>query len=61
LHTESNAHRFGRLGNAGARRFFESLLVLLLAAVVLLQISRRLTVPSPAMLAATGVLAAGQA
>ncbi len=35
--------------------FFESLLVLLLAAVLLLQVSRRLTVPYPTMLAAAGV------
>jgi monovalent cation/hydrogen antiporter len=38
--------------------FFESLLVLLLAAVVLLQISRRLSLPYPAMLAAAGVAVA---
>jgi monovalent cation/hydrogen antiporter len=38
--------------------FFESLLVLLLAAIVLLQISRRLSLPYPAMLAAAGVAVA---
>ena len=38
--------------------FFESLLILLLAAVVLLQISRRLSLPYPAMLAAAGVAVA---
>ncbi len=38
--------------------FFESLLVLLLAAIVLLQISRRLLLPYPAMLAAAGVFVA---
>ncbi len=38
--------------------FFESLLVLLLAAVFLLQVSRRLAVPYPAMLATAGVLVA---
>ena len=38
--------------------FFESLLVLLLAAIVLLQISRRLTLPYPAILAAAGVAVA---
>ena len=36
-------------------RFFESLLVLLAAAVLLLQVSRRLKVPYPTMLAAAGV------
>jgi NhaP-type Na+/H+ or K+/H+ antiporter len=35
--------------------FFESLLVLLLAAILLLQVSRRLAIPYPAMLAAAGV------
>ncbi|WP_419805334.1 cation:proton antiporter [Terriglobus sp.] len=35
--------------------FFESLLVLLFAAVVLLQVARRLRLPYPAMLAAAGV------
>ncbi|UAK24092.1 cation:proton antiporter [Sphingomonas nostoxanthinifaciens] len=35
--------------------FFESLLALLLAAIVLLQASRRLSLPYPAMLAAAGV------
>lgn len=35
--------------------FFESLLVLLLAAVVLLQVARRLSLPYPAMLAVAGV------
>jgi monovalent cation/hydrogen antiporter len=38
--------------------FFESLLVLLFAAVVLLQISRRLSLPYPAMLATAGVAVA---
>ncbi|HSU30554.1 MAG TPA: cation:proton antiporter [Bryobacteraceae bacterium] len=38
--------------------FFESLLVLLLAAIVLLQISRRLSLPYPAMLATAGVAVA---
>jgi monovalent cation/hydrogen antiporter len=38
--------------------FFESLLVLLLAAIVLLQISRRLSIPYPAMLATAGVAVA---
>ena len=38
--------------------FFESLLVLLLAAIVLLQIARRLRLPYPAMLAAAGVIVA---
>jgi monovalent cation/hydrogen antiporter len=35
--------------------FFESLLILLLAAIALLQISRRFSLPYPAMLAAAGV------
>ncbi len=35
--------------------FFESLLALLLAAILLLQVSRRLSLPYPAMLAAAGV------
>jgi NhaP-type Na+/H+ or K+/H+ antiporter len=38
--------------------FFESLLVLLLAAIVLLQVSRRLSFPYPAMLAMAGVAVA---
>jgi len=38
--------------------FFESLLALLLAAIILLQISRRLSLPYPAMLAAAGVIVA---
>jgi NhaP-type Na+/H+ or K+/H+ antiporter len=38
--------------------FFESLLLLLLAAVVLLQLSRRLKLPYPAMLATAGVVVA---
>jgi CPA1 family monovalent cation:H+ antiporter len=38
--------------------FFESLLVLLLAAIVLLQISRRLLIPYPSMLALAGVAVA---
>ena len=35
--------------------FFESLLVLLSSAVILLQVARRLSLPYPAMLAAAGV------
>jgi monovalent cation/hydrogen antiporter len=38
--------------------FFESLLVLLLAAIALLQVGRRLALPYPAMLAAAGVMVA---
>ena len=38
--------------------FFESLLVLLLAAIILLQVSRRLSLPYPAMLAIIGVVVA---
>ena len=38
--------------------FFESLLVLLLAAIVLLQVARRLSLPYPAMLAGAGVIVA---
>jgi Na+/H+ antiporter len=38
--------------------FFESLLALLFAAILLLQVSRRLSLPYPAMLAAAGVLVA---
>ena len=38
--------------------FFESLLVLLLVAIALLQIARRLALPYPAMLAGAGVLVA---
>ena len=38
--------------------FFESLLALLLAAIVLLQIARRLSLPYPAMLATAGVVVA---
>ena len=38
--------------------FFESLLLLLLAAIALLQVARRLSLPYPAMLAAAGVLVA---
>ena len=38
--------------------FFESLLVLLLAAIALLQVARRLGLPYPAMLAAAGVIVA---
>ncbi|MDE1158025.1 MAG: cation:proton antiporter [Neorhizobium sp.] len=38
--------------------FFESLIVLLLVAVVLLQVSRRLSVPYPSMLAVAGVATA---
>lgn len=38
--------------------FFESLMALLLAAIVLLQLSRRLTLPYPAMLAGAGVIVA---
>jgi monovalent cation/hydrogen antiporter len=38
--------------------FFESLLVLLLVAIILLQVARRLSLPYPAMLAAAGVAVA---
>ena len=38
--------------------FFESLLLLLFAAIVLLQVSRRFSLPYPAMLAAAGVVVA---
>src|ERR1700688_1558814 len=38
--------------------FFESLLVLLLAAIALLQVARRLSLPYPAMLAGAGVVVA---
>jgi hypothetical protein len=38
--------------------FFESLLVLLLAAIALLQVARRLALPYPAMLAGAGVIVA---
>jgi len=38
--------------------FFESLLALLLAAIVLTQVARRLSLPYPAMLAAAGVVVA---
>ena len=38
--------------------FFESLLILMLAAIVLLQISRRLSLPYPALLAGAGVVVA---
>jgi monovalent cation/hydrogen antiporter len=38
--------------------FFESLLVLMLAAIVLLQVARRLSLPYPAMLAGAGVIVA---
>jgi monovalent cation/hydrogen antiporter len=38
--------------------FFESLLVLLLTAIFLLQVARRLSLPYPAMLAASGVVVA---
>jgi monovalent cation/hydrogen antiporter len=38
--------------------FFESLLLLLLAAIALLQVARRLSLPYPAMLAAAGVMVA---
>src|ERR1700761_7913847 len=38
--------------------FFESLLVLLLAAILLLQVSRRLSLPYPSMLALAGVAVA---
>jgi hypothetical protein len=40
--------------------FFESLLVLLLAAIALLQVARRLSLPYPAMLAGAGVIVALQ-
>ena len=46
------------MGKRAAVTFFESLLVLLFAAVVLLQIARRLLLPYPAMLAAAGVIVA---
>ena len=36
--------------------FFESLLALLAIAILLLQVSRRLTIPYPTMLAAAGVV-----
>ena len=38
--------------------FFESLLILMLVAIVLLQVSRRLSVPYPSMLALAGVAVA---
>ncbi len=38
--------------------FFESLLALLLIAIVLLQIARRLSLPYPTMLAGAGVIVA---
>lgn len=38
--------------------FFESLLVLLLIAIALLQLARRLSLPYPTMLAAAGVVVA---
>src|SRR5271156_5367135 len=38
--------------------FFESLLLLMLAAIALLQVARRLSLPYPAMLAAAGVVVA---
>jgi CPA1 family monovalent cation:H+ antiporter len=38
--------------------FFESLLLLMLAAIVLLQVARRLSLPYPAMLAGAGVIVA---
>ncbi len=38
--------------------FFESLILLLLAAIILLQIARRLSLPYPAMLAGAGVFVA---
>lgn len=38
--------------------FFESLILLLLAAIVLLQVARRLSLPYPAMLAGAGVIVA---
>ena len=38
--------------------FFGSLLVLLLAAIALLQVARRLSLPYPAMLAGVGVIVA---
>src|ERR1700749_4904388 len=38
--------------------FFESLLVLMLAGIVLLQVAPRLSPPSPAMLAGAGVIVA---
>lgn len=49
-----------RLGGAGtgAMTFFETLLLLLFAAVVLLQVARRVGLPYPAMLALAGLLVA---
>ena len=38
--------------------FFESLLLLLLAAIALLRVARRLSLPYPAMLAGAGVIVA---
>src|SRR4051812_24246927 len=38
--------------------FFETLLALIFAAILLLQVSRRLSIPYPAMLAAAGVVLA---
>ncbi len=38
--------------------FFESLLALLLIAIVLLQLARRLSLPYPTMLAGAGVIVA---
>ena len=46
------------MGYAGVMTLFESLLVVLLVAVLLLQVSRRIAIPYPAMLAAAGALVA---
>src|SRR3984957_2496503 len=45
-------------GPHNSMTFFESLLVLLLCAIVLLQVARRLALPYPAMLAGAGVIVA---
>jgi monovalent cation/hydrogen antiporter len=51
-------HRSLKPGGATRMTFFESLLVLLLAAIALLQVARRLSLPYPAMLAGAGVIVA---
>src|SRR6202041_3900586 len=45
-------------GPHNSMTFFESLLLLLLAAIALLQVARRLSLPYPAMLAGAGVIVA---
>ena len=45
-------------GTSGPMQFFESLLLLLLVSIVLLQVSRRLLIPYPSMLAVAGVAVA---